>query len=289
MDTGDQGLAGPGSGGDAGSAAPTCYRHPERETWLRCTRCERPICPDCMRVASVGQHCLECVREGSRSVRQPRTVFGGRVTSSSPVVTWTIIGINAALFLIQLAYPPITGLLEMWPAAVANGQWWRLITSAFLHSTQLPFHILFNMWALAILGPPLEHLLGRLRFVILYLLSALGGSTLGYLLAPVGFLSLGASGAIFGIFGAVFIVSRRLQLDSRWIVVLLIINLVISFTAPFIDWRGHVGGLVTGMLVASAFAYAPRDARRYIHVAASIGMFVILAALIVFRTQLLVG
>lgn len=289
MDTGDQGLAGPGSGSDSGSAAPTCYRHPDRETWLRCTRCDRPICPDCMRVASVGQHCVECVQGGNRGVREPRTVFGGRVTSSAAVVTWTIIGINAIMFVVQLAYQPITTLLEMWPVGVASGQWWRLITSAFLHSTDLPFHIIFNMWALAILGPPLERLLGRLRFVTLYLLSALGGSTLGYLLAPVEWPSLGASGAIFGLFGAVFVVSRRLQLDSRWIVVLLVINLAISFTVPFIDWRGHVGGLVTGMLVAFAFAYAPRDARRFIHLAATIGVFVILAALIVFRTQILVG
>ena len=129
-------------------------------------------------------------------------------------------------------------------ASRAYDEYYRLLTSAFLHDG--PTHILFNMWALYVIGPALERWLGRTRFVALYLLSALGGSVLVYLLTPINVPTLGASGAIFGLFGATLVLSRKLNFDMRWIVGLIVINLVITFVVPSISWQGHVGGLLTG-------------------------------------------
>ena len=144
---------------------------------------------------------------------------------------------------------------------VADGQWYRLITNTFLHEPGLsgigPAHIIFNMWALIVVGPSLERLLGRVRFLTVYLVSGLAGSVLFYLVAPPATLALGASGAIFGLFGAWFVVARRLRLDSRAIVFLIVINLVISFAFSGIAWQAHVGGLVAGAALTAAYAYAP--------------------------------
>lgn len=267
---------------------PTCFRHPDRETYVRCTRCDRPICPDCMRDAAVGFQCVECVREGSRSTPQPRTVFGGRLAVGARV-TWAIVGINIAMYVLQQVVPGLTYRLSMQPAAVAYGEWWRLVTAAFLHAPWSLFHILFNTWALVILGPPLEAALGRLRFVVLYLLSALGGSVLAYLFAYPLTQGIGASGAIFGLFGATFVVARRLRLDTRWIVILLAINLVITFVVPNIDWRAHLGGLATGFAVAAAFAYAPRAHRALVQVSACVAVAAVFGLLLAVRTFQLLG
>lgn len=234
----------------------------------------------------MGFHCPECVRAGNRAVRQPRTVFGGRIRARTGLVTYTLIGINVAVFVAQFGaqYVPQLGTstqavawsFGMWPAEAVPGQWWRFVTSAFLHAG--PAHILFNMLALFILGPQLEALLGRLRFATLYLLSALGGSTLIYVAGPSDFPTLGASGAIFGLFGATFVVARRLNLDTRWILGLLAINLVITFAIPLISWQGHIGGLVTGLALAFAYAYAPRSGRAPVHLGASAGLFLLILA-----------
>ena len=143
---------------------------------------------------------------------------------------------------------------------VAAGQPYRLLTAAFLHAGT--FHLLTNMFALVSIGPALEQALGRLRYVTLYLVSALGGSTLSYLVSDPGTLGVGASGAIFGLFGAYYVVVRRVGGDTGSIVTLLAINLVITFALPIIDWRAHVGGLLTGAAVAAAYAYVPRGPRR---------------------------
>lgn len=279
--SGQPGPTGDKDGDRSGQSSPaTCYRHPGRETWLRCSRCDRPICPDCMNEATVGFQCPDCVRSGNRTMREGRTVFGGRVRRSTSRIAYALIGINVAVFIAELVVSGQSVVMRygMLPSVVALGQWWRLITSAFLHAPGSIFHILFNMWALFVLGPPLEALLGRLRFATLYPLSALGGSALIYLVGPVNGLSIGASGAIFGLFGATFIVARRLNLDTRWILGLLAINLVITFTIPGISWQAHVGGLVTGLLLALAYAYAPRANRTLIHAAASAGMFLVIVA-----------
>ena len=276
---------------------PTCYRHPDRETWVSCVRCGRHACPDCLRSAAVGQQCVDCVHEGSRTNRRPTTVFGGRPARTA-VVTWTLIAVNVLLFLIELARPSIAtdwellGYARFGPGGplqgIASGQWYRLITSAFLPPAGgLGFlDILFNMWALFAVGPALEQLLGRGRFITVYLLSALGGAVLFFLIAPNTEAALGASGAIYGLFGAWFVVSRRLQIDTRGILVLIGINLAFSFSfRGAIAWQDHVGGLIVGVLITAAFAYAPRKNRLVIQSAAAVAIFVILVAIVVLRSN----
>ncbi len=281
-------------------AAPVCYRHPDRETYVRCTRCERPICPDCMRSASVGFQCPECVAEGARGVREARTTFGGRLTGNTSRVSLTIVGLNVAVYLLGLLlqgsrdlaldFGNLAGPVVFEPGGalqgVAEGQYYRLFTAAFLHAGTL--HILLNMFALAQLGPTLESALGRVRFLTLYLLSALGGSTLSYLVSDPGTLGVGASGAIFGLFGAYYVIVRRLGGETRSIVVLLVINLVITFSVPIIDWRAHVGGLVTGAAVAVAFAYAPRGPRQVrLQATACVAVALVLVVAVALRTSAL--
>ncbi len=273
---------------------PTCYRHPNRETHIRCTRCERPICPDCMISAAVGFQCPNCVREGGRTVREARTQFGGRVRQESDVVTKSLIAINVAVFLlITLGGAALVDRLVLIgnvrfvgsigePAGVAQGEWYRLLTAAFSHEW-LP-HLLFNMLALWFFGPPLEAALGRARFLALYLLAALGGTAASYLFLAPNQGSLGASGAIYGLFGAMFVMARQLRFDTRALGILIAVNLVISFTVPSIDWRAHLGGMLTGAGLAAAFAYAPRGSRTVVQVAAVAIALVVIAIVVLART-----
>lgn len=262
---------------------PTCYRHPDRVTYVQCTRCHRYICPECMRNAAVGHQCVECVNAGARTVRQPRTQFGGRLGSTTPVVTHSLIAINLLAFVVQTASARVEAQFAMWSPAVADGQLYRLLTSAFMHSGIV--HLLFNMFALFVVGPALEIWLGRLRFSLLYVLSALGGSVLIYLLSPLNVPTVGASGAIFGLFAATFVVARKVNVDVRWVVVIIGINLVITFTAPSISWQGHLGGLMTGGLVAVAYAYSPRAHRTLVQAGTTVGMLVLLTVLVWWRTS----
>jgi membrane associated rhomboid family serine protease len=262
--------------------APTCYRHPDRVTYVRCTRCDRYICADCMHDAAVGHQCADCVNAGAKSTRQPRTSFGGMPRGAAPVVTYALIAVNAAMFVLQSTSRQVEAGLVMFAPAVADGEWYRLVTSAFLHYGIV--HILFNMWALYVVGPPLEAVLGRSRYVALYLTSAIGGSVLVYLASPIGAATAGASGAVFGLFGATFMVGRRLNLDVRWVVMLIVLNLVITFTIPGISWQGHIGGLVTGAVIAAAFAYAPAKSRNVVATGATVAALVLFAALTWWRT-----
>ncbi|MER5801786.1 rhomboid family intramembrane serine protease [Streptomyces sp. RLB3-17] len=259
-------------------ALPTCYRHPDRETGVRCTRCERPICPECMISASVGFQCPECVRAGSGtghapSASQPRTLAGGTVTADPRLVTKILIGLNLAVFLVQLsvgdrftdrfdligrAYVPLLGSVE----GVAEGQWYRMLTVMFLHGSYI--HILFNMLSLWWIGGPLEAALGRARYLALYLVSGLAGSALTYLVAAPNQPSLGASGAIFGLFGATAVLMRRLNYDMRPVIALLVINLIFTFGWSNIAWQAHIGGLVGGVVVGYAMVHAPRERRTLI-------------------------
>ena len=285
------------------ASAPTCFRHPGRETYVSCVRCGRPACPDCLRSAAVGQQCVECIREGNRGTRRAAAPFGGKV-SNQPVVTRTLIALNVLIYLIELvnpnkivhyggmiggAYDPV--LNER--VGVVFGDWYRLISSAFLHeplSTGFGiFHIAFNMWALYVVGPPLEQMLGRARFLAVYLISALGGSVLYYLIVPPNSgPAIGASGAIFGLFGAWFILSRRLRLDARMVVMLIVINLVIGFTVPGIAWQDHVGGLIAGGALTAAYVYAPRANRTLIQIAATCAMIALLIGGVLLRDEQLV-
>ena len=198
------------------------------------------------------------------------------------MVTYVLIGINVVMFALQIVAPELQRELVLFSPAVADGEWYRLLTSAFLHYG--PMHIVFNMWALYVIGPPLEIALGRLRFSSLYLMSALGGSVVVYLLSTLGGQTAGASGAVFGLFGATFVVGRRLNMDIRWVIGLIAINLVITFVVPNISWQGHLGGLVTGAAIAAAYAYAPRKHRTAIQIAATVGLLLLFMLLIWWRT-----
>ena len=257
-----------------------------------------------MRAAAVGQQCVECVGEGARSTRRARTTFGGLPVAGA-VVTWTLVAINVAIFLVTWVRPGIVTDLEMLGYArysstgalhgVAAGESYRLITSAFLAPATglngLGFmDILFNMWALVFVGPSLEGLLGRVRFLAVYLLSAIGGGVMYYFLAPPNYPAVGASGAIFGLFGAWFVVSRRLRLDTRGIVVLIAINLALSFFFHnVIAWQDHIGGLLTGVLLTAAYAYAPRKNRAALQVLATVVVVVLLVIAIAVRNGQLTG
>ena len=285
-----------GSAPDTTAAEPaTCYRHPDREAYVRCVRCERRICPDCMIPASVGFQCPECVKSGNKDVRTARTMFGGRVTDDPGWVTKVIIGINVVAFVFQQvsdeftrrfydigAVPPADPVV-----GVAAGEYYRLLTSAFLHGGVV--HLLLNMYALYLFGPQLEAALGRLRFVVLYVVSALGGSALSYAFASPVQPSLGASGAVFGLLGAYLVINRRLGLSNTPVLVLLAINLVYGFLVPNIDWRAHLGGLLTGSLVAAVIAYAPQQRRGLVQ-AVGIGVVLLLVlAVVAWRTADLTG
>jgi membrane associated rhomboid family serine protease len=251
-----------------------CYRHPDRETGIRCTRCERPICPECMVSASVGFQCPECVREGrsAAAAAAPRTVAGGSLVADPRLLTKIIIGLNIAVFLAVQAFgDQVVTDLALYARCFSNtptcgvldgpDQWYRLLSSVFLH--QQIAHIAFNMLALWWIGGPLETLLGRARYLALYLISGLGGSALVLLLSP-GTPTLGASGAIFGLFGATAVFMKRLRQDLRPVLILLGLNLLFTFTWSGISWQGHIGGLVAGTLVAIGMAYAPRERRRLV-------------------------
>ncbi len=293
--------AGPSGSGDAeGGGRPpgvdpaVCYRHPDREAHIRCVRCDRRICPDCMIPASVGFQCPECVREGNKSVRRATTVFGGKVTGDPGWVSKVLIAVNVVVFVLQMGlgtvvehrfwliggpvFDPRLGHV----VGVADGEYWRLLTAAFLHGGVV--HLLLNMYALYLFGPPLEAALGRARFAALYLVAAVGGSAASYAVAGPGQPSLGASGAVFGLLGAFFVVNRRLGRDSTGLFVLLAINLAFGFIAPNIDWRAHLGGLVTGGLCAVAIAYAPERRRTQLQVAGIVAVLAVVLVVVVLRT-----
>ncbi len=271
---------------------PTCYRHPDRETYIRCTRCDRPICPECMTSAAVGFQCPECVRAGSTGTREVRTVLGGPVPSR-PTVTIAVFAVTCVVYALQYlgVIADAVERFAMWPAAIAyDGEFYRLLTAAFLHGSLL--HIGFNMLVLWSIGPTLERILGHSRFLVLYLVAALGGSVASYVFSAPMTLSVGASGAIFGLMGALVVAGKRLGYDITQVLVLLGINVVIGFVVPNIDWRAHLGGMVTGALVAAVLAYAPKANRvlwQWLGVLAVLGLLgvVVLWRTAVLRDQLL--
>jgi membrane associated rhomboid family serine protease len=262
---------------------PVCPRHPDRVSYVRCQRCGRPACPECQRPAAVGVQCVDCVREAARAAPAVRTTLGGRARGGRPVVTLTIIALCVVSYLLQRVVP---GWSNQWAFSPAAGEVepWRFLTAAFLHSRGTLLHILFNMYALWLVGPYLEQTLGRWRFVALYVLAAIGGQV-GVMLLASPFQQawftgvVGASGAVFGLFGAILVVLRRLGRDARQILVFLAINGVLGFVLPGIAWQAHLGGLLTGLALGAAYAYAPRDRRDAVSVAATVGVAVLLATL----------
>lgn len=232
--------------------SPTCYRHSDRETGVSCSACGRPICPECMTPTPVGMRCPECAGQRTRVVR---AAAGGTAFERAPA-TVTLIAINAVAFLIEIATGSggLSGLgggfterFLLFGPFVAEGEWYRLLTSGFLHAGL--FHILFNMFALYVLGRLLEPSLGTPRFLLIYFASLLAGS-FGVMLVSPNAAAVGASGAIFGLFGATLVIARGRGMNeiANQLGLLLVLNLVITFTVPRISIGAHLGGLVAGLL-----------------------------------------
>ncbi|MGK2947636.1 MAG: rhomboid family intramembrane serine protease [Acidimicrobiales bacterium] len=239
------------------TAIQTCYRHPDRRAGVICQRCDRPICPDCMRQASVGFHCPECTKSGAQKIVRPRDLV------TRPVVTIALMAISIAVYVYGMGGGLDTSNRMIIDGAiagppVADGEWYRLITSGFLHAGLI--HIGFNMFILYRLGQLVEPVLGRLRFGIAYFVSLLSGSLGVILLQPDRF-AVGASGAVFGLMGVTVAVMRSRGIDpfSTGLGGMIVLNLIITFTIPGISIGGHVGGLLGGLVVGYLFAdFGPR-------------------------------
>jgi membrane associated rhomboid family serine protease len=267
---------------------PVCYRHPDRPTYLSCSECGRHICPDCSHDAPVGQKCPECVRAAGRQrVVNARTLNAAPSFQTSPVV-FSLIAINVVIFLIGLTSRDLE--LDMlrnyaaWTPAIEAGEWWRGLSAAFLHGGTM--HILFNMYFLYIFGPRLERQVGSVAFSGIYLASAAGGSVATYLFGPANTLSVGASGALFGLFGAWLYAAYRQRGSAagsamfNQLGAILLINMALPLFIPNIDWRAHLGGLATGIVVAflwEQIAAGRTNARQMRAVVA----FAVLAAMLV--------
>ena len=256
-----------------------------------------------MRDAAVGFHCPDCVNEGKRETRSGRTPYGGLRPTNAALTSMVIIGINVTVWLAimvtggaasrlvdYLALRPVGLCLApqgafnvteavctgrgTWLPGVADGAWWQLITSEFTHVQVL--HIAFNMFALYVLGPQLELVVGRARFLALYLLSALTASALVYWASPEFQPTLGASGAIFGVMGGLLVVALKLRANPQGILVWIGINFLLTFTVSGISWQGHLGGFLGGVACAAVLVYAPRGPRR---TAVQVGGLVVIGAL----------
>jgi len=244
--------------------------------------------------ASVGFQCPDCVRQGSSRAPRQRTVAGGVVAHDPFLITKILIALNIAVFAIELALGDRVvedlglsalctpkGFAPHQCVGVADGEWYRVITSAFVHDRSAPYtHIVFNMLSLWWIGAPLERLLGRIRYITVYLISALGGSAAVLLITP-DTLTIGASGAIFGLFGAIAVFMRRLNQDMRPIMILLALNILFTFKWAHVSWQAHLGGLVAGTVVAIGMAYAPRERRDAVQWGTAAGVLVLTVVLTV--------
>lgn len=284
------------------AALPTCWWHPDRQTGLRCARCERYACPDCLRDASVGFQCIDCVDVGRRQQRAAqvqyrkagfghRTVAGARA-SATAVVAPVLIALNVLVFGVTVAESGSLG--SNWlgsdvfndgvlasPYIAVFDEWWRLIASGFLHFG--PLHLAVNMLALWLIGRDLELLLGKVRFLTVYLLALLGGSVAVFALDDLGRFTAGASGAVYGILGGVLVAVVRLKLNLTPVLSIIAINLVISISIPGISLLGHLGGLVVGAASTAAMVYAPEKKRLPVQAGVAVGLLVALVAVVLFR------
>ncbi|WP_051132700.1 rhomboid family intramembrane serine protease [Nocardia paucivorans] len=251
---------------DPRQSIPVCVRHPDRSTGLSCTRCGRPACPECLRPASVGQHCVDCLRVDRRSAPQVRTVAAGTAPRTAiPFVTYALIAVNVLVFGITAAqsrsvldnYAGSALFLDwvMYPPAVATGDWIRVIGSGFLHYG--PIHLLLNMFALYVAGRDIELVLGRARYLAVYLVSLLGASAAVMVLDQEN-LTAGASGAVYGLFGSITVVLIRLRQSPNSMLILIGINVFISFSLPGISLWGHLGGLAAGTLATLGVLFLPQ-------------------------------
>ncbi len=243
-----------------------CYRHPDRETNVACSNCERPICPDCMTPTPVGMRCPECAGKTTQVKRAPASVSG--LSAGRAPATYALIAINVAFFVAEVASGSSAGIsfsgggsvfhnLALDGPQVANGDWYRIVTGGFLHAGVL--HIAFNMFALFILGTLLEPAIGSPRFLGIYGVSLLAGS-LGALITTPNALTVGASGAVFGLMSAAFIIARHRGLEqvAGQIGIYVLINLAFTFGVSGISVGGHIGGLIGGALAALVVAFGER-------------------------------
>ena len=254
----------------------TCYRHPDREAYVRCQRCERFICPDCQVAASVGFLCPECAGGTEAQLTKQK-----RRSANTTSLTMTLIAINVFVYLIEIS-PFGTAFLQqivLMPAYVGQAPW-TLITSGFAHDWNSPLHLAVNMYSLYIFGQAVEPLLGKARYLTLYMLALLSGAIgVLWLGAPTG-ITVGASGAIFGLMGAYLIFLRSLGQPSGQMFTLIAINLAFGFFASGISWEGHVGGLIGGIAVAAIYSQTrrPQDqTMQKIALTAFAGLLIVLA------------
>jgi membrane associated rhomboid family serine protease len=263
--------------------ASVCYRHPDRETWVLCQRCGRAICGECQTPAPVGVHCPECVREARASAPRTRSrlLAAVRAPGDRPIVTYALIAVSVVVFaLMYLTNGALTGYLVYRPV-LTLAEPWRVITSMFAHSGI--FHILFNMYALYLFGGQLEYLLGRARYLVLYFLAGIGGAAAVMVLAP-GSAVLGASGAIFGLFTAYFVISRRLGANATQLLIVIGLNFIIGFVPGFnISWQAHLGGAIVGALVALVLVSTRKRTQRGLQVIGLAGVAVATLAALVSR------
>ncbi|HEX9824696.1 MAG TPA: rhomboid family intramembrane serine protease [Actinomycetota bacterium] len=236
-----------------------CYRHPREETRIRCSRCDRPICPECMNPAPVGHHCPTCVGEARRSVRRPLAPIR-RLRRLS--LTTILLAVILAVFVVEIARGGLRdlGVLvdmgAMVPALVEDGQYWRLVTAIFLHAG--PLHLLFNVYALVIFGNLVEEAFGTVRFAAVYFVTGFAASAASFAFGSEGRVAVGASGAIFGLLGAWLTYNWRrrelsmAQANVRMALLLIGINLVFGLSVRGIDNTAHVGGLIAGVLAGLA-------------------------------------
>jgi membrane associated rhomboid family serine protease len=244
----------------------TCYRHPDRRAAVACQRCDRPICPDCMTQASVGFHCPEDAKAGRQQVHTAGAIFGA---GGRPLVTTALIAMNVAVFVVGLGMgdDPSVGGRErltveggLFGPLVDQGEWYRIVTSGFLHAGLL--HLAFNMYLLYLLGQQLEPVLGRVRFAVAYVFALLTGS-LGVLLLDPTALTVGASGAVFGLMGIAVLAQRSRGINpfDTGLGGLIVLNLVLTFAISGISIGGHIGGLIGGFVAGWLLIELPRQSR----------------------------
>lgn len=271
-----------------------CVRHPDRPTRLSCNRCGRPSCPECLREASVGYQCVDCVQQGAARGGRRGTTVAGAEPGGRPLVVPTLIVVNLAVFawtavqarsISDNANSAVFEAFALAPGLVAAGEWWRLLTSGFLHIG--PLHIAFNMLALWVLGRDLETVLGRGRFGAMYLISLLGGSAAVMLFYAPFQAVAGASGAVFGLMGGLAVVLRRMKAPAGQVIGLIVVNIVISVVIPGISLIGHLGGLVTGAAVTAALVYSPVRHRNAVQFGALAGITALMLAIIAVRAVML--
>jgi membrane associated rhomboid family serine protease len=261
-----------------------CYRHPDRQSYILCQRCGRTICPECQTQAPVGVICPECMREQRATAPRTKPAAWTRVRSAAgrgaPVVTYSLIGITALVYVLQwIPGLGVTNALFFSPVFMTEvlPEPWRALAAVFLHSTSLFVHIILNMYTLWIFGRLLEPMLGRIRFLALYLISGLAGSIGVVVFAAPTTQVLGASGAIFGLMGAFVVIQRRLGGNMTQLYVLLAINLAIGFIpGANISWQAHLGGLIGGALVGLILLETRSRSRRVLQIGLLIGLTVVL-------------